>query len=98
MSVTDILIILIILLGAYFGYVNGFIKQLSDTIILYIYIKGSQRTKRSGPFIVLSEMIIRIYNFLSKHTPVRDNFYISMDQVLGSFSKRMVYLSLQTPA
>lgn len=53
---------------------------------------------RSGPFIVLSEMIIRIYNFLSKHTPVRDNFYISMDQVLGSFSKRMVYLSLQTPA
>ena len=36
MTITDILIILIILLGAYFGYVNGFIKQLSDTIILYI--------------------------------------------------------------
>ena len=36
MSVTDILILLVILLGAYFGYVNGFLKQLSDTIILYV--------------------------------------------------------------
>lgn len=60
MSVTDILILLVILLGAYFGYVNGFLKQLSDTIILYVSMIFSSLISK-----IISNLIYGFVPFLN---------------------------------